>query len=96
MAQTEAYQAKAAADTSSPFGEFAAELDTTSAELRKLGLTRYSVSLAKSLDTLAPSGTAWVITDGNYAQIDELWSKVGDDMIRRRRGFRFRRPECRR
>ena len=26
----------------------------------------------------------------------ELWSKVDDDMIRRRRGFRFRRPECRR
>ena len=26
----------------------------------------------------------------------ELWSKVGDGMIRRRRGFRFRRPECRR
>ena len=26
----------------------------------------------------------------------ELWSKVGDGMIRRRRGFRFRRPGCRR
>ena len=69
VAQTEAYQA-AAADPSSPFGEFAAELDTTSAELRELGLTRYSVSLPKSLDTLATSGTAWVIPDGNYAQID--------------------------
>ena len=27
---------------------------------------------------------------------EELWPKVGDDMIRRRRGFRFRRLECRR
>ena len=26
----------------------------------------------------------------------ELWSKVGDGMVRRRRGFRFRRPESRR
>ena len=26
----------------------------------------------------------------------ELWSKVGDGMVRRRRGFRFRRPQCRR
>ena len=26
----------------------------------------------------------------------ELWPKVGDGMIRRRRGFRFRRPGCRR
>ena len=26
----------------------------------------------------------------------ELWSKVGDEMIRRRRGFRYRRPGCRR
>ena len=26
----------------------------------------------------------------------ELWPTVGDDMIKRRRGFRFRRLECRR
>ncbi len=37
----------------------------------------------------------------NYHERDrphcpELWPKVGDGMIRRRRGFRFRRPGCRR
>ena len=36
------------------------------------------------------------VEDRVYDIFVELWSKVGDDMIRRRRGFRFRRPECRR
>ena len=33
---------------------------------------------------------------GSNPPIYALWSKVGDGMVRRRRGFRFRRPECRR
>ena len=38
----------------------------------------------------------WAVAQGYREDNPELWSKVGDDMIRRRRGFRFRRPGCRR
>ena len=36
------------------------------------------------------------VEQGDTVLEPELWPKVGDGMIRRRRGFRFRRPGCRR
>ena len=52
-------------------------------------------SWARSFGKREIRGNRFARTGGSRPS-NELWSKVGDDMIRRRRGFWFRRPECRR
>ena len=83
-----------------------AALDTQTGEVRgktlpRIGGEPFLAFLKEIVASQPPQKEIHVIADNLSSHKTkrvkaELWSKVGDDMIRRRRGFRFRRPECRR